>query len=82
MLKKIVIALLLLFVVSCSSPQERYEIAEKTKLGKVIYQRYSKADNTEDIFILQNCKNELYVVKVSSVGSIYDIESVKEIKCE
>jgi hypothetical protein len=82
MLKKMLFVLLLLFVVSCSTPQERLLIVEDVNLGDVIWQEYPKAEDTYDIFITLSDKGKLYVVKVGNSGEIYKVVFVKEIKCE
>ena len=74
MKKLIVMIVLYLFIVGCSTPEERYDIANHI-VDEIVYQRYSDTPDSSD-FIIGYTNKELYVILISANGRIKKITKI------
>jgi len=78
-MKKLFLVILICFIfVGCSTPEERYNSAEKISKN-IIYQKYVSEYSISDIFIGEegDC---LYLIEVNNAGNIFNIQRFKKEK--
>jgi len=73
---KTFLILILLFLVACSTGEERLEAIKSLNTGKVIYQQNPFIIGRYDMFIVQRPDNNLTIFWIDSRGTIYDKDTI------
>jgi len=76
MKKFLVIIMLCLFIVGCSSPQERYDIADQI-VDEIVYQKHPNIDNVDDV-IVGFTNDHLYIIIITSDATIKHIFKISK----
>ena len=81
---KHLIVLILLFIMACSTGEERRDVVEKTCPGKIIYQHNPKVGVDNDFFVIKHENGDLRIFFISAQGNIKNAILIKndEIKAE